>query len=205
MEAAYPYCRVISYKALNSKDRSALAACTQPQCMMLFDAENDNGISHAYLSTNTRLLPESFSAIPLTIGISHVHLGFSEISQMRYEAEISMQLGIRFSENASIGEIQAYLIHNYKRNISLDELASRFYANKTYLCNMFKKECGMTLVEFLRDVRMCEAKRLLLTTDNTIQAIATSIGYPDSAYFMKLFKRVTGLSPNAYRQRTSKE
>lgn len=96
----------------------------------------------------------------------------------------------------------AYLQQNYQDSISRQEIATAVNANASYLSRIFSQEVGITLWDFLARLRMQVAQELLLnySTSKSITDIAMQVGYNDPAYFCKVFKKHTGLSPKAYRK-----
>ena len=96
----------------------------------------------------------------------------------------------------------AYLQQNYQQRISREDIATAVNTNPSYLSRIFREEVGITMWEFLARLRIELAKELLLnySKSKTITEIAHQVGYPDSAYFCKVFKTQTGVSPNAYRK-----
>ena len=62
---------------------------------------------------------------------------------------------------------------------------------------MFKSEIGMTLVEYITQYRMQEARRLITTTDKKLSEIAEEVGYTDVSYFSNCFKKFYGMSPRS--------
>lgn len=87
-------------------------------------------------------------------------------------------------------------------DLSLKAHAEHLNVNASYLSNLFKKETGITLTEYVNRTRVDHAIFLLNTTDMQIQNIAQSCGVPDVNYFTKLFKRIIGKTPKEYRQDT---
>ena len=67
------------------------------------------------------------------------------------------------------------------------------------LCRCFKKETGMTITEYLANLRCTEASRLLKESAYPIQEIAAYVGYLDNNYFVKVLKKKYGLTPSEYR------
>ncbi|NLM96369.1 MAG: helix-turn-helix domain-containing protein [Halanaerobiaceae bacterium] len=120
--------------------------------------------------------------------------------------EIILQ-GMDYFENklennsAIINKIQEFIYENYKEKINRDEIASYVYLNPAYLSRLFKKETGKTLTEYITELRIEEAKRLLSSTDYTITAIAEEIGYYNYSYFSRIFKDIIGLTPGEYRKK----
>lgn len=64
----------------------------------------------------------------------------------------------------------------------------------------FKAATGVTLIDYLQDVRIEEAKRLLETTKLAAEEISVEVGYQDASFFRRLFSRRTGLTPSGYRR-----
>ncbi len=85
-------------------------------------------------------------------------------------------------------------------NLSLRVLAENLNVNASYLSDLFKKETGQTVTEFITGRRMELAKQLLKDTKLQVQTVAQHCGIVDVHYFTKLFKRHTGRTPREYRQ-----
>ena len=82
----------------------------------------------------------------------------------------------------------------------MQEVAEYVGLTPTYLSTLFKKQVGKSLVEYLTHVRIQNAKQLLVDRNRNISDIADEVGFVDEKYFIKRFKRVTGLTPNEYRK-----
>ncbi len=72
--------------------------------------------------------------------------------------------------------------------------------NASYLSSLFKKEMGVSLTSFVNNRRIERAKRLLSMTNLPIKTIAQQCGVPDIYYFGRLFKKITGTTPKAWRE-----
>jgi AraC-like DNA-binding protein len=83
---------------------------------------------------------------------------------------------------------------------TLDELAARAGMSRTGLAERFRDTMGDTPLSYLRTVRMQKAVHLLAETRHTLEQVATEVGYQDAFSFSKVFKRVVGLAPKAFRQ-----
>lgn len=92
-----------------------------------------------------------------------------------------------------------YIIKNYNNNITLKDVAEEVYLSQNYLSELFKKETGNGFYDFLSRYRIKKAKELLITTNIKIYEIAQKVGYNDSITFGRAFKKITGVSPNAFR------
>ena len=90
---------------------------------------------------------------------------------------------------------------NYNKNLTLNKIAKVAYVNAYYLSHLFKKELGMTVVDYLTKVRIEEAKRLLQDDRMSIIEVASEVGYGDQSYFSKVFKRNEHTTPMVYRKK----
>ena len=97
-------------------------------------------------------------------------------------------------------DIFQYLCTHYPDPITLQELSQRFSFHPAYIIRLLKRRYQKTPGQLLQEIRLQKAARLLLETSGTIQNIALSTGFGDSAYFARLFKRAWGLPPGAYRR-----
>ena len=96
--------------------------------------------------------------------------------------------------------IADYLSEHCERPVSLDELASRFFLSKSYICRIFKEVTGYTISEYTNIHRIRKAKRYLEETDMSISEIAHTLGYESLTYFERMFKTYMTLSPLKYRK-----
>ena len=101
-------------------------------------------------------------------------------------------------------EILAYLEQNYNQKISLKELAQRSFYNPAYFSTIFKECFGKTLTQFINELRINEAIRLLKETNMPIEEIASKVGYHDCKNFYITFKKITNQTPSTYRSNINK-
>lgn len=99
--------------------------------------------------------------------------------------------------------IITYIRENCHERIQLTDLARTFGFNKNYLCSMFTDRIGVTFVQYLTDIRIQKACNLLHNSTYSIEEIGRLCGIPDAAYFNKVFKKSTGLTPGKYRKNKS--
>ncbi len=97
-----------------------------------------------------------------------------------------------------------YIKNNYNLNIKMEDISSKLFFNKNYIAKLFKAETGMPVSEFIREIRMTEACRQLLNTDNKISDIASSCGYNDMKTFYSAFKKSKGMTPKDFKSNTNK-
>ena len=100
----------------------------------------------------------------------------------------------------SIQKVVSYLRLNISQSITLDRLAKIAAMSPPYLSQQFKHETGHTISQTIQKLRCDQAVRLLKETDLPIGDISSYVGYPDSNYFVKVFKKERGVTPSAYRK-----
>lgn len=95
----------------------------------------------------------------------------------------------------------AYVAENYTEpDLCLQSMADRLGVSVPHLCAVIKNEMGCTFVAFLTNIRIENAKRLMARSNNLrVRDIAEMVGYRDANYFIKVFKKKTGISPADYR------
>ena len=97
--------------------------------------------------------------------------------------------------------IRLFLENNYMHHVTLDDLAQKFFMERTYLVHVFNRMMGISPIKFLTAIRIRKAKELLRFTDNKLADIAYKIGFSSEQYLSRVFKDVEGISPREYRRR----
>ena len=104
-----------------------------------------------------------------------------------------------YSEN--IKQALQILHENYREPLTLKEVSESLHLNVMYLGQLFKKETKKSFSTYLNHLRMEQAKWLLLHSEQNINEISNEIGYNNTTYFSKLFKKIVGQSPKEYREK----
>ncbi|MDP4183411.1 MAG: AraC family transcriptional regulator, partial [Bacillota bacterium] len=104
------------------------------------------------------------------------------------------------SNNDIMDSAKRFIDDNFDKNLSLEQVAKYAHLNATYFSELFKKETGMSFVDYKTHLRIENAKNLLTTTNDNIEKISSSLGYSDSKYFSKLFKKITGFTPHDFKK-----
>lgn len=97
-----------------------------------------------------------------------------------------------------------YIEQYYHKPLTLTYLAKLCGISSTYFCKQFKKQRNINFAQYINQKRVDEGKRLLEYTKNTITSIAYELGYEDCGYFIKVFKKYTDMTPQAYRDSVTK-
>jgi len=111
-----------------------------------------------------------------------------------------IQFSINRGTRGLVDSVIMFLQKNYFMDIRLEELGRRVNLHPRYLCTLFSKITGQTITEYIRDLRIEKAKRLLLYTSHSITDIAYEVGFNNSQYFSRVFGKVEGMDPRTFRK-----
>jgi AraC-like DNA-binding protein len=95
--------------------------------------------------------------------------------------------------------VRAWIMANAYDDISVASIAERFHYSPSYLTSIYKRVFGVAVSEQIVEYRINRARELLSATASPVSDIAREVGYADPKYFMRVFKRRTGLTPGQYR------
>ncbi|MET3322454.1 UNVERIFIED_ORG: two-component system response regulator YesN [Peribacillus simplex] len=98
-----------------------------------------------------------------------------------------------------IQSVVQYIQEHFYEELSLKTLSYKFHINSIYLGQLFQKETGLVFSEYINHLRLEKAKQLLRGTHLKAGIIGKQVGYSDSAYFYKQFKKAVGITPSAWR------
>ena len=99
-----------------------------------------------------------------------------------------------------VGKVINYINSNLQNNLSVNEIASLFFVSPTYLSRVFKKETGLSVIEYINKLKIKHSTFLLRDTSLPIQDIGRIIGVNDVNYFSRLFKKYMSQTPTQYRK-----
>ena len=120
---------------------------------------------------------------------------------MAYEAIQRGAVALTGEENAMVKRILAYIDKQYAENITLEEMAALVNTNEYHMAHVFKKITGYSIQQYIMRRRIGRAQCFLVYTDKSLTDIAGKVGYDDSNYFSRTFKKIIGMSPRSYRQK----
>lgn len=132
------------------------------------------------------------------------------IGHQEWETKLWAQLNMAFlrvntlrnSRNSGIADkVISYIQHHFKEQICLKEVADYFFVSPSYLSRCLQKSTGDSFKQYLNELRIEEAKRLLSQTDKLIYEIAEEVGFKESKYFTSKFTADVGVSPIEYRKK----
>jgi two-component system response regulator YesN len=149
---------------------------------------------------------EMLSDDPTSVIVPLDEQGILSLSQWQQELTRSivhmskMLLENQHKDKNVIFEISEYLQNHYHEDVTLQEIASRFFISREYISRKFKQEFEVNLSDYLGQIRMSKAKVLLRNPHLRISQVAEMVGYQDEKYFSKVFKKLEGITPNEYRK-----
>ncbi len=152
-------------------------------------AANRHRLRHLYFST--RVLPARQHAAVvklLTIFAEHLSMLSNQIYMEHHQ-----------TENPAIARARAYIQERHSRELTLRQVAASVGASPFYFCKLFKKSVGINFAEYVSRVRVERAKQLLLNPNLHVSEIAYEVGFQSLPHFNRMFKRILGQSPTAYR------
>ncbi|MCR8634208.1 AraC family transcriptional regulator [Paenibacillus radicis (ex Xue et al. 2023)] len=97
-------------------------------------------------------------------------------------------------------KIMNWVEEHYKEPFALDDLAKELHLSKHYVSHLFRSETGGSITEYVIARRIRQACWLLKTESKSVEHIGSLVGIPNSPYFCRLFKKITGLTPIQYRK-----
>ena len=102
--------------------------------------------------------------------------------------------------NENFKQMLLYIDQNYYEDLLLKDLASKYFINLSYCCELFKKVTGKTYSQYITDLRIRKACHLLRSTGLSLAEICEKVGYNDYFYFNKVFKKCMNCTPSKYRK-----
>ncbi|MEA4965956.1 MAG: AraC family transcriptional regulator [Oscillospiraceae bacterium] len=118
------------------------------------------------------------------------------------KALLTQALFLAYSDNQweALPCAMQYLHANFTRPVTLGELAELEHISKSYLSRQFKRYTGMTVIEYVNNLRVELAKHLLLSSPDSITNIGYEVGYESPKYFYRTFRALAGESPARFRK-----
>jgi len=124
---------------------------------------------------------------------------------------ILLQLFSRFLEKASfkkeitdkrIIKVLRYIRENINKNITIEDLSSICYLTNDHFIRLFKKEMQCTPIQYINQKKIERAQLMLIVDDKSIKDIVYELAFENLSYFYRLFKKMTGISPNQYKEKS---
>lgn len=100
-----------------------------------------------------------------------------------------------------LNKVYKYVLDNIQHEISLSKAASAANLSTAAFCRYFRKRTNKTFVQFLNEIRVGQACRLLVNENNSVSDICYTCGYNNNSYFIRQFRKITGFTPLNYRRK----
>ena len=94
-----------------------------------------------------------------------------------------------------------YIYDNIQSKIRISDIAKKIDINPNYLCELFKKETGISINNFVKKKKIQAAEKLLIYEDFSVAELADILGFASSSHFIETFKAETGLTPKTYKEK----
>lgn len=121
-------------------------------------------------------------------------------SLSRFMRHVFEMMDVKHTE--AMHKVKEYMNYNYARKLSLEEAAAVVGYSPAYFSRIFKDEMGLTFKEALNGLRIERSKNLLLSSNASISEICSMVGFNDQSYYCKVFKRLSGVTPDKFRKRS---
>lgn len=150
---------------------------------------------------NKSILFETTEEIMRCSGLQEVETAFLRVM----ETADSMQQGQTTDVSQAVAKIIQIVKNEYMEDLSLEEIAGRVCLTPAYVSYIFRQETGESLIKYLTDYRMHQAKNLLEQGRMKIVEVGKACGYPNQSYFNRLFRNRFGMTPKQYREQAGQQ
>lgn len=107
----------------------------------------------------------------------------------------------RWTSNERLSHVLAYIHKSISDDIDVTHLAEVACITRPYLIRLFKRELGLSPLQYINKKKVERAQLMLLTEECSVKEVAYSLGFSDHSYFIRMFKKTTGTTPREYRMR----
>lgn len=129
-----------------------------------------------------------------------VNFALCMLMSLLYDMQDDVDLIIADSCDHFAKDIMLYLNENYTRKLTLEGIAKHFHISPSHLSHEFTKYFSISPINYLINRRLCEAKWKLISSNDSLEEIAFSLGYDNVSHFKNTFTKRTGCSPTRYRE-----
>jgi len=123
------------------------------------------------------------------------------LNQINQQIDTSETPPTTTKKTSSIDDILAYVQTNLRNPISLESVSQNVFLSPSYLSRIFKRYLHVNFIDYVNYQRVAIACKYLMLTNNKVSVISRQVGCSQNSYFSKVFKRITGMSPLAYRRK----
>lgn len=189
------YCRRFLEELLQDMDRSRIAAEERQRVLL----QVVSCVSNVVREMNYRL--DSLQTVIEAEDIAEFSQLFDRLLEEYKKIVFSGQQSRKAEE---IGAIKEFIGRNYDKDISLGMIADSVHMHPAYVSRFFKEQTGQNITEYIRDIKLAEAEKIIVSTNESIEKIAGKLGYNTTHYFIRQFREKYGETPAAYRKNQGK-
>ncbi|RZK41796.1 MAG: AraC family transcriptional regulator [Pedobacter sp.] len=173
----------------------------KPVFDLLNDAKRGIYIKHQHEDLQQKLI--DFLALgeaQRIIALTEILWSIATERSFEYLCSIGYAHQYKGNDIEKIDAVYNYVLNHFKTDISVQAIAANCNMNTTAFCRYFKKKTGKTFKDFMNEIRLGNATKLLLKGDLTVAEVAFESGFNNPSYFNRLFKQFKGITPTTYRQ-----
>lgn len=173
-------------------------------------SDADYLIGRTGFSHKTPVLENCSEKLPMLMEELLKNSGSADYENLRMTGYMYLILSLLMEHSGSekekdiLSEACRFIKSSYHLPVSVEDIAAAAGVSRSTLFRAFKAEKGISPVEYLTDIRIKKAEKLLEQTDISINSISRSVGYEDNLYFSRVFGKKTGMTPTEYRNSRSK-
>ena len=166
--------------------------------------ESERGIHFSYPENSEIIrcieqMPESKGTMRI-INLLHLLDLMANFTDKRYLGSVHFCQSVSLTMDSRMEKILNFLIAHYKEDIDLNEISSIVAMNASSFCRYFKEKSGKTFTEYILDLRIGQACKLLVENKMDVVQISLECGFNTITHFNRIFKRNTGFTPTEYRK-----
>lgn len=195
---------IYEFILLNEKSIPVIKLATNEYLVLLQYHADSNDMFDERCKKLSEACQEALNITILTLPGRPVLFGqlVQQVAKLRHQVYqlIPSQYEHKPNNMTIVDKIKEIIHQNVNQVITRETIGKEIFLNPDYLSKKFKKETGQSLSDYITEIKIIEAKRLLMNTDKSIGIIAADLGYTNFSYFSKMFKEQTGMTPNKYRQ-----
>lgn len=129
-------------------------------------------------------------------------ISIMDILRQNINAGIATTRTGNIAKDAKLRKLIGWTEQHYAEKVTLDDAANAIGYGKYYFCTYFKKQAGISYLNYLNQVRIYNACKLL-TSGESVQSVCTNVGFESVPYFTRLFKSIQGITPKQYAELTA--
>ena len=159
--------------------------------------------SNSRIQERLQLFEEIFNTLSKSLSMNNIYYSitslFHFLGSMKFLGEYRQSVELTTRKKDCIDEVIHFMHENIERKLTLDDLARQAGLSTSHLSLLFHKKTYYSPLQYLNHLRIQKACQLLDFTDMKINQISPKIGFEDSLYFTRIFKKNMGMSPSEYR------